>query len=203
MVAPFLNGLFLGLSLIMAIGAQNAMVIKMGIMGRHCFFIALFCALSDAILIAVGVAGGGYIFAKFPLFIDIMRWGGAIYIAWFIKNLILELRTDHALQLQKNIGATLWGNIKLIAGVTWLNPHVYLDTIGLISAVSAPFAGFDRITFAIGAMTASFFWFFSIMYGAKLFAPILQKPKIWRGINIAIIVIMTGILVNLVFIGYV
>ncbi len=196
---PLINGFLIGLSLIVAIGAQNAMVIKIGIIGKNIFIIALFCALSDAILIAIGVAGGGYIFQSIPIFIEIMRWGGVLYIAFFLKNLIKELINPKSLEYQDSNNSNLINNIKIIAGVTWLNPHVYLDTIGLIASVSAPYIGQTRLFFAMGAMLASFTWFFGIIYGARMLAPILSKPQNWRIINIIIFCVMVYILYNLIF----
>ena len=199
MLSAFLTGLFLGLSLIVAIGAQNAFVIRSGILKNHIFYIALFCAISDSLLIILGIAGISF-FLK-----DVMNEFSNIIFGfsalWLFSYGLLRIRSaliNNYLTVDNNSkSSSLLKAISIIAVFTFANPHVYLDTMILIGSVSQQFFEINRIYFAIGACLASFVWFFTIAYGAKLLTPIMIKPSHWRTLDLLIALIMFVIAFNL------
>ena len=193
----FVAGLGTGLSLIVAIGAQNAFVLKQGLLRRHVFAVSLFCALSDALLIAAGVAGAGAIAAKAPWFLAAMRWGGAAFlICYGARAMIAALRGGETLRAAGAAGAALPATLATIAALTWLNPHVYLDTVVLLGSISAQWD--DRMGFASGAITGSFLFFFALGYGARLLAPLFARPAAWRVLDGAIALVMWTIAAGLI-----
>lgn len=195
----YLAGLGTGLSLIVAIGAQNAFVLKQGLMRRHVLATVAFCALSDAVLIVAGVLGAGAIAARAPWFLEAMRWGGAAFLlAYGARSLRAAWRGGAVLRAGEgaiSLGATL----AVLAALTWLNPHVWLDTVVLLGSVSA--VSSDRLAFAIGAMTGSFLFFFSLGYGARLIAPLFARPVAWRILDAAVGVVMWTIAATLILAG--
>lgn len=199
MIAAALTGFATGFSLILAIGAQNAFVLRQGLVRAHVFWLCLFCALSDAILIAAGVLGFGAVTALWPGLPQIMALAGAAFLAVYgLQRLIAAWRGDYALQIAgKSKG--LWATLAMAAAFTWLNPHVYLDTLGLVGAVSTHYhtAGL-KLAFGIGAVTASFVFFFSLGYGARLLGPIMQSPRAWRVLDVLIAVVMWALAIKLV-----
>ena len=199
MIAAALTGFFTGHSLILAIGAQNAFVLRQGLLRRHVFALALFCAASDALLIAAGVAGFGALTAVWPGLPAVMSLGGAAFlIAYGISRLIAAWRGGHALAAGAQ-GGSLGRTLAIAAAFTWLNPHVYLDTLGLIGAVSTGFApGAERLAFGIGATAASFVFFFALAYGARLLAPVMRSPAAWRWLDAGIGGTMLAIAAKLV-----
>ena len=196
----FLSGMGTGLSLILAIGAQNAFVLKQGLLRHHVFAVCAFCALSDAILIAAGVAGAGAIAERAPWFLSAMRWGGAAFLIWYgMKSFRAALRGGEGLRPEGVAPPSLAATIGTIAALTWLNPHVYLDTVVLLGSVSS--ASDDRLAFAVGAMTGSFLFFFSLGYGARLLAPLFARPLAWRILDAGVGVVMWTIAATLVLAG--
>ena len=199
MLSAFLTGLFLGLSLIVAIGAQNAFVIRSGILKNHIFYIALFCAISDSLLIIIGIAGISFFLKDFiNAFSNIIFGFSAL---WLFTYGLLRIRSAliyNSINVD-NVpkSSSLLKTISIVAVFTFANPHVYLDTMILIGSVSQQFLDMKRIYFAIGACTSSFIWFFTIAYGAKLLAPIMQKPSHWRNLDLLIASIMFVIAFNL------
>ena len=199
MLSAFLTGFFLGLSLIVAIGAQNAFVIRSGILRNHIFYIALFCAISDSLLIIIGIAGISFFLKDFiNEFSNIIFGFSAL---WLFSYGLLRIRSaliNNYLTVDNNSkSSSLLKAISIVAVFTFVNPHVYLDTMILIGSISQQFLDTNRIYFAIGACTASFIWFFSIAYGAKLLTPIMQKPAHWRNLDLLIALIMFVIAFNL------
>jgi L-lysine exporter family protein LysE/ArgO len=199
MVSAFFTGLFLGLSLIVAIGAQNAFVIRSGIIRNHIFFIALFCAISDSLLIILGIAGISFFLKDFiNEFSNIIFGFSAL---WLFSYGLLRIRSAliyNSITISNNAkSSSLLKAISIIAVFTFANPHVYLDTMILIGSVSQQFFDINRIYFAIGACSASFMWFFTIAYGAKLLTPIMIKPAHWRTLDLLIALIMFVIAFNL------
>ena len=195
----FLTGLFLGLSLIVAIGAQNAFVIRSGILRNHIFYIALFCAISDSLLIIIGIAGISFFLKDFMNEFSNIIFGFSAL--WLFSYGLLRIRSaliNNYLTVDNNSkSSSLLKAISIVAVFTFVNPHVYLDTMILIGSISQQFLDTNRIYFAIGACTASFIWFFSIAYGAKLLTPIMQKPTHWRNLDLLIALIMFVIAFNL------
>ncbi|MGB0439367.1 MAG: LysE/ArgO family amino acid transporter [Primorskyibacter sp.] len=196
MVAAFLTGLGLSLSLIVAIGAQNAFVLRQGLRGEHVFAVCLFCALSDMVLIAAGVTGFGAMSRALPGFELAMRWGGAAFLVWYgLRSLRDALRGGQVLQPGDGAKAPLGATLAVVAGVTWLNPHTYLDTVVLIGSVSA---GYPAWPFGIGAVAGSVAYFFALGYGARLLRPIFAKPLSWQILDATIAMTMWAIAVSLV-----
>tara|TARA_B100000497_G_C7562265_1_gene339136 strand:+ start:95 stop:715 length:621 start_codon:yes stop_codon:yes gene_type:complete len=199
MLSAFLTGLFLGLSLIVAIGAQNAFVIRSGILRNHIFYIALFCAISDSLLIIIGITGISFFLKDFMNEFSNIIFGFSAL--WLFSYGLLRIRSaliNNYLTVDNNSkSSSLLKAISIVAVFTFVNPHVYLDTMILIGSISQQFLDTNRIYFAIGACTASFIWFFSIAYGAKLLTPIMQKPSHWRNLDLLIALIMFVIAFNL------
>ena len=199
MLSAFLTGLFLGLSLIVAIGAQNAFVIRSGILRNHIFYIALFCAISDSLLIIIGIVGISFFLKDFMNEFSNIIFGFSAL--WLFSYGLLRIRSaliNNYLTVDNNSkSSSLLKAISIVAVFTFVNPHVYLDTMILIGSISQQFLDTNRIYFAIGACTASFIWFFSIAYGAKLLTPIMQKPAHWRNLDLLIALIMFVIAFNL------
>ena len=199
MLSAFLTGLFLGLSLIVAIGAQNAFVIRSGILRNHIFYIALFCAISDSLLIIIGIAGISFFLKDFMNEFSNIIFGFSAL--WLFSYGLLRIRSaliNNYITVDNNSkSSSLLKAISIVAIFTFVNPHVYLDTMILIGSISQQFLDTNRIYFAIGACTASFIWFFSIAYGAKLLTPIMQKPAHWRNLDLLIALIMFVIAFNL------
>ena len=199
MTGAAVTGFFTGLSLILAIGAQNAFVLRQGLLRQHVFPLALFCAASDAVLIAAGVAGFSTLTARWPGLPLVMSLGGAAFlVAYGLSRLIAAWRGGHALE-GGAVGGSLRRTLAIAAAFTWLNPHVYLDTLGLIGAVSTGFpAGAERTAFGLGAVASSFVFFFSLGYGARLLAPLMRSPTAWRVLDALIGATMLAIAAKLV-----
>jgi len=192
MFTAFLTGFFLGLSLIVAIGAQNAFVLRQGILRQHVFYIAFFCSISDALLIILGVVGISYFFNDFINEYSKIIFGFAslwLCIYGFIR--LNSVFKGNSKILKSNIEpSSLLNSISIAAIFTFANPHVYLDTMILIGSISQQFVDLNRVYFAFGACLASFIWFFGIAYGAKLLTPIMQTPRHWRALDAFIASIM-------------
>lgn len=189
-------GFLLGLSLILAIGAQNAFVLRQGLWRRHVFAVCLTCALSDALLIAAGVAGFGALARAVPLFETAMRYGGAGFLLWYgAAAFRAALRGGGAMRAAGE-AAGLSRTLTTCLALTWLNPHVYLDTVVLLGSVSAQYP--DRLAFGGGAVLASFLFFFTLGYGARLLDPLFRRPVAWRVLDALVGVIMWAIAVRLI-----
>jgi len=198
MIAAFLPGFALGLSLILAIGAQNAFVLRQGLRREHVFAVCLICALSDAVLIATGVAGFGTLVTAAPWLAPLMRFGGAAFLfAYALRSLWSAWHNRGALNPSDDTKKSLAATLMACLAFTWLNPHVYLDTLVLLGSVSTRYA--PRMAFAFGAMTASFLFFFSLGYGARLLRPLFANPKAWRILDALIGVTMILLAAKLVF----
>ena len=194
----FLQGFGLGFSLILAIGAQNAFVLRQGLRREHVLAVVLTCGVSDAVLIALGVFAFTAVSAVLPGLVPAMRWGGAAFLVGYgalaFRNAwrggeLLEARADGAKSLRQAVATAL--------ALTWLNPHVYLDTLALIGSVSAVFPGREG-SFAAGAMAASFVFFFLLGYGARLLEPLFARPVSWRVLDAGIGMVMWAIAAGLV-----
>jgi L-lysine exporter family protein LysE/ArgO len=203
MFGALLTGFFLGISLIVVIGAQNAFVLRQGILQKHVFFIALFCAISDSLLISLGITGISVFLSDF-----IFEFSNIIYgfsALWLFGYGVLRLRSafnsDLILEINNSDSNGLASTISIIAVLTFANPHVYLDTMILIGSVSQQFIGDNKISFAIGACFASFVWFFGLAYGAKTLIPLMQRPLSWRFLDFLIAIIMFTIAINLAYEG--
>ncbi|MEY4994243.1 MAG: hypothetical protein RLZ65_92 [Actinomycetota bacterium] len=190
------TGFLTGLSLIVAIGAQNAFVLRQGLRREHVFAIVLFAAVSDAILIIVGIAGLGAVIQSYPLALEVIRYFGAAYLVWFGVSALRRALNPSSLDAGQGAGISLGKAIATVAALTYLNPHVYLDTVILLGGIGNQF-GAERWLFAIGAATASFVWFFSLGYFAKLLSRFVSSPKFWRVLDGFIALVMFSIAVLL------
>jgi len=199
MLTAGLAGFALGLSLILAIGAQNAFVLRQGLRGAHVFAVCLTCALSDAALIAVGVAGFGAINAALPGLAPVMRWGGAAFLLVYgALSFRRVFGPAEALEPASDGAGGLGKALVTVLALTWLNPHVYLDTVVLLGSVSTQYPG-QALAFGVGACLSSFVFFFSLGYGARLLRPLFARPVNWRVLEALIGVIMWAIAAKLVF----
>jgi L-lysine exporter family protein LysE/ArgO len=202
MLAAVIAGFALGGSLIVAIGAQNAFVIRQGVLNSHVFWICLFCAVSDAILIWGGTYGLGIILLSLPLLVPIMTFGGAAFLFWYAIKALRRALNPAALAEAGNTTTSLTMALATCAAFTWANPHVYLDTVILVGSIANARPAGEQAPFATGATLASFVWFFTIGYGAKALRGPLSKPIVWRAIDAAIAIVMFWLAVKLVL-GYV
>jgi L-lysine exporter family protein LysE/ArgO len=197
-VIAALTGFATGLGLIIAIGAQNAFVLRQGLRREYVFPIVLFAAVSDALLIIVGIAGLGALIQGFPLALEVIRYAGAAYLTWFGISAVRRAMKPSTLEAASEGKGTLAGALLSIAALTYLNPHVYLDTVILLGGVANQFND-DRWMFGLGAATASFVWFFSLGYFAKFLSRFVSSPKFWRVLDSFIAVVMFTIAVLLLF----
>lgn len=199
MTTAFLPGFLLGLSLIMAIGAQNAFVLRQGLRQEHVFLVCLTCALSDAILIMAGVAGFGLAVAALPWLEPALRYGGAAFLfVYAARSLRSALRRNHdSLKPSAQATAGRWATLAACLAFTWLNPHVYLDTVVLLGSVSSQYDG-HKTGFALGAICASFTFFFTLGYGARLLRPLFANPRAWQVLDAFVAAAMFGIGLKLV-----
>ncbi|WP_295511859.1 LysE/ArgO family amino acid transporter [uncultured Sulfitobacter sp.] len=192
----FLPGFALSLTLILAIGAQNAFVLRQGLRKSHVFWVCLTCAVSDAMLIAAGVAGFGALGQALPWFEPVMRYGGAAFLIWYgARNAMSAWRGGAALEAEGLNTQTLRGTILTLLALTWLNPHVYLDTVVLLGSISAQYD--NRLAFGAGAVSASFVFFFGLGYGARLLSPLFARPRSWQILDGLIAVTMWAIAAKL------
>ena len=203
MLSAFLTGFVLGFSLILAIGAQNSFVLRQGLIDRHVFIVALFCSLSDALLIITGVAGISIFLNNY---IDLVSdWLFGISAIWLAGYGLLRLReaiNGKSVLITENSSVNgLVSTLSFLSVLTFANPHVYLDTVVLIGSVSQQFSGNTKLAYVLGASIASFVFFFSLSYGAKLLAPIMKRPSAWRILDGLIALIMFIIAVKLAYAG--
>jgi L-lysine exporter family protein LysE/ArgO len=183
-------GFLLGGSLIVAIGAQNAFVMRQGVLKSHVLQVVLFCALCDAVLIWAGVFGLGAVIKFVPLFIPVLTYGGAAFLIWYGIKAFKRAMQPGGLGAGSEQALSLRATLLACAAFTLLNPHVYLDTVVLVGSIANARAGGEQVPFAAGASTASLLWFFALGYGAKAMGPWLGQPKVWRAIDFCIAAIM-------------
>jgi L-lysine exporter family protein LysE/ArgO len=192
-----LFGFSLGFSLILAIGAQNAFVLRQGLRDEHLLLVCLICALSDALLILAGVGGFHLLIEAYPSATRAARYGGAAFLAAYgLYSFYRAARVDEGLQPSEIRSNSAWQSALTCLAFTWLNPHVYLDTLVLLGSVSTQF-GERAPAFAAGAMAASFVFFFALGYGARLLRPVFARPVSWRILDIVIGCVMWGIAARL------
>ena len=176
-------GFALSLSLILAIGAQNAFVLLQGLRRAHVGAVVAICCLSEAVLIFTGVAGFGTIATRAPWAIEAMRWGGAAFLVVYgLRSLRAAWSETEALEAGGGAEQSLKAAVATALVLTWANPHVYLDTLGLIGAVAATY-GDGRWAFGTGALSASVLFFVVLGYGARMLAPVFARPVAWRALD--------------------
>jgi L-lysine exporter family protein LysE/ArgO len=193
-----LAGLGFGLGLIVAIGAQNAYVLRQGIRREHIGVVVAVCAVSDVLLITVGAAGVGAVIARHTTALTVVTVLGAGVLLTYAVQAVRRAIRPAALAVARPDGdeRTRLGSVVVAAlALTWLNPHVYLDTVVLLGSVSATYA--TPWLFALGAATASIGWFAALGFGARLLAPVFARPGAWRVFDVGVALVMTGIAVKL------
>ena len=199
----FGNGFAIGLSLIMVIGAQNAFVLRLGLMRRHVFAIALFCAGSDALLIAAGVGGISLFIAEFSERHSALLFGFASL--WLAVYGALRLHDavygDGYIAHHDGAQMGLVPTLAIAAMLTFGNPHVYLDTVVLIGAVSLQFEAVNKFYYGLGAAISSFVFFFSLSFGARFLAPYLERPIAWRILDASIAAMMFALALSMLRAG--
>ncbi|WP_245548748.1 LysE/ArgO family amino acid transporter [Nocardia exalbida] len=188
------SGLGFGLSLIVAIGAQNAFVLRQGISGSHVHAVVAVCAVSDMVLIAAGVAGFGVLVESAPAVLGVARYAGA---AFLIGYAVLAVRRAFGAAVLRTeagrAGAALGATVATTLALTWLNPHVYLDTVVLLGSFASTYASPDRWFLGAGAMLASVLWFTALGFGARLLGPLFTRPLAWRVLDSLIAAVLLGL----------
>ena len=201
----YLQGLLLGFSLIIAIGAQNLFVFNQGLIGKYVMIVCLFCSLSDALLILIGYSGlyliieNNVILQKFIILIGFL---------WLLGYGVLKIREGMSFDQESNLdiqishtnNRNLYKTILAISGITWLNPHVYLDTVFLIGSISNSVQSEKQFSFLLGAISSSFLFFFFLGYMGFKIGPLIKSPNLWKKINISLGIIMIMISFNLIYI---
>lgn len=197
-ISSAVSGFLLGASLIVAIGAQNAFILRQGLLRSHVFILCLICALSDALLIAAGVGGLGTLVARSPVLISVVTIGGALFLGSYAMLSFRRALHPGAMKADAQQSLDLKAAIATCLVFTFLNPHVYLDMVVLIGSLSAAYQGVDRLAYGAGAALASFVWFFGLGYGARLLQPVFEKPAAWRVLDAIIGVVMGLLAISLV-----
>ncbi|MBA0160224.1 arginine exporter ArgO [Pectobacterium versatile] len=194
MWAVYLQGVLLGAAMILPLGPQNAFVMNQGIRRQYHLMVALLCALSDMVLIAAGIFGGSALLSQSSLLLGAVTWGGVAFLLWFGWGAMKTAFSKNiALASAEVMKQNRWRIIATMLAVTWLNPHVYLDTFVVLGSLGSQFADDARSWFALGTMTASFTWFFALALLASWLAPWLNTPRVQRVINFFVGVVMWGI----------
>jgi len=194
-------GLLAGLSLIIAIGAQNAFVIRQGLTKKFVLLTVLICAFSDALLIALGASGLGALIESNKNVLEFVRWFGVVYLLWFAFKSAKSALKKEVLNSAGEASADRKSVILTVLALTFLNPHVYLDTVILLGSISNQF-GSDKWFFVIGAMLASFIWFTAIGFGAKSASKFMSRPIFWKILDSIIAAIMLSIAAFLAFYNF-
>ncbi|MFJ5508995.1 arginine exporter ArgO [Pectobacterium jejuense] len=198
MWAVYLQGVLLGAAMILPLGPQNAFVMNQGIRRQYHLMVALLCALSDMVLIAAGIFGGSALLSQSSLLLGAVTWGGVAFLLWFGWGAMKTAFSKNiALASAEVMKQSRWRIIATMLAVTWLNPHVYLDTFVVLGSLGSQFADDARSWFALGTITASFTWFFALALLASWLAPWLNMPRVQRVINFFVGVVMWGIALQL------
>ncbi len=189
MTVPLIAGFLLGLSLILPIGAQNAFVLRIGLRGEHVLAVCLTCAISDAVLILAGVSGFGQLSTRVPWAETALLYGGVAFLLAYGARSFMAAFGSASLRPSEAAPEGFRRVVLTCLALTWLNPHVYLDTVVLIGSISTQFDE-GKGWFAAGAVLASFTFFFALGFGARLLKPLFARPVTWRILDVAIGLIM-------------
>ncbi|CAB4954236.1 MAG: amino acid transporter [Actinobacteria bacterium] len=200
-MVAIIPGFLAGLSLIIAIGAQNAFVIRQGLTKKFVLLTVLICAFSDALLIALGASGLGALIKSNKNILEFVRWFGVIYLLWFAFKSAKSAFKQATLDSAGDASADKKSVILTVLALTFLNPHVYLDTVILLGSISNQF-GSDKWFFAFGGMLASFTWFTAIGFGARSASRFMARPIFWKILDSLIAVIMLSIAAFLAFYNF-
>lgn len=198
MILPALIGFGSGLSLIVAIGAQNAFVLQQGIRRRHVLPVVLICGLTDGLLELLGIAGIGLVVERAPIVLEIIRWGGVAFLLWYAWSAARRAMRPEALVAEGDGGGSLRRTILACLAITYLNPHVYLDTMVLMGSIGNAQGEPGRWWFWVGGALASLIWFAALGYGARLLTRFFAKPVAWRVLDWCVAATMLVIAVRLI-----
>ena len=201
MTTTFLKGFSLGASLIIAIGSQNAFVLRQGLRREHVLPVCLVCFACDALLILLGVAGLGTLVSSSRLLMQIALWGGGIFLFAYGIRAFRSAFRPQSMEVDEtsNPASGLRWAILTTLALTLLNPHVYLDTVVLLGSISGQFPAPERPAFALGAVSASLVWFFGLGYGARILTPLFRRELSWRVLDLLIGCVMWGIAASLLW----
>ena len=201
----YLQGLLLGFSLIIAIGAQNLFVFNQGLIGKYVMIVCLFCSLSDALLILIGYSGlyliieNNVILQNFIILIGFL-WLLGYGVLKIREGMYFDQKSNLDIQISYANNRNLYKTILAISGITWLNPHVYLDTVFLIGSISNSVQSEKQFSFLLGAISSSFLFFFFLGYMGFKIGPLIKSPNLWKKINISLGIIMIMISFNLIYV---
>jgi L-lysine exporter family protein LysE/ArgO len=198
-VLAAVEGLGLGAGLIIAIGAQNAYVLRQGLRRQHVFAVASLCFIVDCALIALGAGGFASLLRAVPSLPSLAAWGGAVFLAAYsLRAFAAALRPQALKAADGTAGISRKAALATALALSLLNPHVYLDTVVLLGGVAARYAGEERLAFALGAMLASGLWFYGLGYGARQLAPLFASERAWRLLDAFVGCVMAALAVSLV-----
>ena len=189
-------GFFTGLTLIIAIGAQNAFVLRLGLARNHVAIAVVVCAVSDALLIVLGISGLGALFRSIPTALVIMKWIGVAYLLWYAFRSFRSAMRPNALVAGEQTLLSRRSVLLMVLGFTFLNPHVYLDTVLLLGSIGNQYQP-NQWWFALGASIASVTWFSVLGFGARTAAPLMSRPITWRILDTGIGLVMLAIAIRL------
>ena len=199
MFLMLLKGFSASGALIVAIGAQNAFVIRQGLLRRHLLLTALLCSTIDALLILLGVLGFGQVISAYPLSIQLAKIFAIVFLLFYgVVSLKSAFKPKYLESVEERGGISAKRTLFLLLGFSLLNPHVYLDTVILLGSIASQQPPHEQSYFAVGAIAASFIWFFALTYGSRLLAPVLSKERSWRIIDTLVACTMWGIAVSLI-----
>ena len=199
MLTTALTGFAAGLTLIVAIGSQNAFVLRCGLARHHVGPVVLVCALSDALLISAGVAGIGTIVTRAPVVLDVVRWAGVAFLsAYALLSFRRAWQGGEKLSAAGGPVGSVTAAVSTAVALTWLNPHVYLDTVLLLGSLASGYGADGRWAFAAGAALGSVVWFVGLGYGARLASGLFARPGAWRVLDLLIGIVMLALAVSLV-----
>jgi L-lysine exporter family protein LysE/ArgO len=197
LIAAAAEGFALSAGSIIAIGAQNLFVLKQGLKRQHVLAIVLFCAAADAFLITAGVSGLGEAIALIPQLSLALSLGGAAFLLWYGVTSLRRASVPTTLIVEKGVAISLGTALAGMATFTFLNPHVYIDTVMVMGAFGTSLPAAERMPFVVGAVCASCVWFTALGFGARALTPLFAKPMAWRTLDLAIGAMMIGLSVNL------
>jgi L-lysine exporter family protein LysE/ArgO len=197
-LSAFAAGAAIGAGLIIAIGAQNAFVLRQGLRREHTAVVVAICIGCDVALIALGAAGFGTLISRFPALTEIAAWGGAAFLLYYGARSFWSARTPAVLHASGQDVRGLGAVVGATFAVSLLNPHVYLDTIVLLGGVAAQYEPATRLWFALGAATASATWFSALGFGAQLLAPVFDRPAAWRLLDVLVGIVMWAVALRLI-----
>ena len=200
LINVFITAFVLAAGLIMAIGAQNAHVLRQGIAGHYVGITVILCAFFDTVLMTSGVFGFGWLLTQLPMLEDVARVGGAVFLLWYGSRCVRSAMAPlSSVSVESRVATSLPAAIATVSAFTLLNPHVYLDTVVLIGSIGGQYEGTARTVFAVGAFTASWVWFIALGYGARLVRPYFENPRAWQVLDGFIALVMFAIALSLLW----